>query len=71
MHSCNVFFSLGVYVGAVLLQEDEAQPTTRARPVATRGKLVTTRGRQPIVTLRGRRPPVPVRGKRAALLPIH
>merc|ERR550517_1267992 len=56
----------GVYVGAVLLQEDEAQPT-RARPAATRGRLVT-RGRQPVVT-RGR--PVPVRGKRAALLPFH
>merc|ERR1712055_533299 len=56
----------GVYVGAVLLQEDEAQPT-RARPASTRGRLVT-RGRQPVVT-KGR--PVPVRGKRAALLPFH
>ena len=62
----SLFLLPGVYVGAVLLQEDEAQPT-RARPAATRGRLVT-RGRQPVVT-RGRL--VPVRGKRAALLPFH
>ena len=68
-------FSAGVYVGAVLLQEDE-EPTrpvrsgrlvTRGRPQTTRGRPQTTRGR-PQRTQRGRQP---VRGRRAALVPLR